>query len=179
MQQTGAVKSTVSYHRKKLNLSIVKHKDRNKRKDWDEIKKFYEAGASYEECCAKFNTTKGSLWKAARRGVFTPRSNGSQSKSYSYFFAKHQGNRGGRGMIRNAILREELIPYLCGECGINSWRDKPLTLRLDHINGDGRDHSLENLQFICPNCDSQSPTYCWRNRGKYNAPLGEQQTRQS
>lgn len=35
------------------------------------------------------------------------------------------------------------------------------TLGLDHKNG--RDHRPENLRWVCPNCDSQSDTFCGRN----------------
>ena len=44
---------------------------------------------------------------------------------------------------------------------------RPLTLTLDHINGDHNDNRIENLQFICPNCDSQQDTYCYKNKHKY------------
>jgi hypothetical protein len=52
------------------------------------------------------------------------------------------------------------------ECGLSSWRGHPLTLRLDHIDGNPRNYSLLNLRLLCPNCDSQQPTYCHKNVGK-------------
>lgn len=36
--------------------------------------------------------------------------------------------------------------------------DTPLTL--DHINGINNDHRIENLRFICANCDRMNPTFC-------------------
>lgn len=36
--------------------------------------------------------------------------------------------------------------------------DTPLTL--DHINGINNDNRLENLRFICANCDRMNPTFC-------------------
>ncbi|MBA4064498.1 MAG: HNH endonuclease [Isosphaera sp.] len=52
--------------------------------------------------------------------------------------------------------------YRCGVCGIDEWRGKPLSLHLDHINGVSNDNRFENLRFLCPNCHSQTETYCKR-----------------
>jgi hypothetical protein len=52
----------------------------------------------------------------------------------------------------------------CQVCGISEWRGKPLTLHLDHVNGVHDDNRLPNLRFLCPNCHSQTDTYCGRNR---------------
>jgi hypothetical protein len=38
-----------------------------------------------------------------------------------------------------------------------------MSLVLDHINGDARDHRLENLQIVCPNCAATLDTHCGRN----------------
>ena len=55
---------------------------------------------------------------------------------------------------------EELIPYRCSVCGIEPmWQSKPLTLVLDHINGVNNDNRLQNLRFLCPNCNSQTNTF--------------------
>lgn len=63
------------------------------------------------------------------------------------------------------ILKNNLLPYLCAVCGLSgTWRNKPLKLRLDHINGDHNNNTFSNLRFICPNCDSQSSTYLGHNR---------------
>ena len=61
------------------------------------------------------------------------------------------------------LIREGLREDRCYECGITEWRGRKLRLRLDHINGNPRDHRLDNLRFLCPNCDSLTDTYCGRN----------------
>lgn len=62
--------------------------------------------------------------------------------------------------LRRRILKKNLIPYKCAICGIDAiWNNRELVLTLDHINGRNRDNRLENLRWICPNCDSQLPTY--------------------
>ena len=49
-----------------------------------------------------------------------------------------------------------------------TWRSKPLVLVLDHINGVNDDYRADNLRLLCPNCNSQTSTFCGRNRGSLN-----------
>lgn len=69
--------------------------------------------------------------------------------------------------LRNAI-RDYLYEqqnYCCAICGMpNEWEGKPLTFILDHIDGDASHNDRENLRLICPNCDSQLPTYKSKNK---------------
>lgn len=72
-----------------------------------------------------------------------------------------------RSCIKFNIIKNKLIEYKCNECGCDDkWRDKKLILILDHINGINNDHRLENLRFLCPNCDSIQDTYCGKNIGR-------------
>ena len=78
-----------------------------------------------------------------------------------------QGSSASQRRIRNMLLRYELLPYTCAVCdSLPEWRGEPLVLILDHKNGDPSDHRLENLRFVCPNCESQLPTHGSRNRKK-------------
>lgn len=71
-----------------------------------------------------------------------------------------------RDAIRKTIIRDRLIPYQCQSCGNSGeYNGQPLSLHLDHINGNKKDHTLSNLRFLCPNCHSQTDTYCGRNIG--------------
>lgn len=50
--------------------------------------------------------------------------------------------------------------YRCARCGICEWLGERLVLHLDHINGINNDQRPENLRLLCPNCHSQTDTYC-------------------
>ena len=54
----------------------------------------------------------------------------------------------------------------CAICDIeDKWNGVPMALVLDHVDGDATNNSRENLRLVCPNCDSQLPTFKARNRG--------------
>ena len=73
-----------------------------------------------------------------------------------------------RKTVRKVIIRDNLLPYVCFECGLSPfWNRKILSLQLEHRNGINNDHRLENLCFLCPNCHSQTPTYAGKkNKGR-------------
>lgn len=54
----------------------------------------------------------------------------------------------------------------CSVCGLTKWCDKEIVLILDHIDGNAENWALVNLRLVCPNCDSQLPTFKNRNKGK-------------
>lgn len=67
------------------------------------------------------------------------------------------------------VLRRVLVAVhgrpqcvVCGNPG--EWMGQPLTLHIDHINGDHSDNRVTNLRWLCPNCHTQTPTYGTRTR---------------
>ena len=68
-----------------------------------------------------------------------------------------------RSTLRKCLT--ETIGYNCKECGLSDWNGKPITLQVDHINGDPSNHKPKNLQLLCPNCHSQTPHFGGKNKG--------------
>jgi len=66
--------------------------------------------------------------------------------------------------LKNRLIKEQVLEDKCSECGINQWQNKKLTLHLDHKDGNTTNNQLSNLRLLCPNCHSQTTTYC---RGQY------------
>lgn len=58
-----------------------------------------------------------------------------------------------------------MVGYKCSECGISTYNNKPLTLHLEHKDGNAINNSRENLCLLCPNCHALTPTYGARNIG--------------
>lgn len=51
------------------------------------------------------------------------------------------------------------IANACTECSsVLKWNGRPLTLELDHIDGDRLNNELVNLRLLCPNCHAQTET---------------------
>jgi len=68
-----------------------------------------------------------------------------------------------RGIIRK-LFEAGLKTNECEVCGIRNWNGSPLQMQLDHIDGNTYNHSINNLRMICPNCHSQTQTFCGRNK---------------
>lgn len=55
----------------------------------------------------------------------------------------------------------------CQKCGFNtvhSQDNRPI-LEINHIDGNGINHSPDNLEVLCPNCHALTDTYRGRNIG--------------
>lgn len=72
------------------------------------------------------------------------------------------GVRRDTASMRKRIREGDLIPHdECANCGIGEeWKGAFLRLQIDHIDGDHFNNLLSNLRFLCPNCHSQTDTFC-------------------
>lgn len=112
---------------------------------------------------------KGSNWQSAatrikqlaldtthfkRQGSVTP---------YTHRDIFCKGSKVSSSTVRRWVQRNELLPYECGKCkNTGEWLEQPIQLQLEHINGDRADNRIQNLEYLCPNCHSQTLT--WGNK---------------
>lgn len=69
--------------------------------------------------------------------------------------------------LKSKLVKEGLKFNICEICNLKGeWNNKPLKMQLDHINGISNDNRIENLRLICPNCHTQTETFCGKNKSK-------------
>lgn len=155
----GISKPTVCFHLRMLG--VPPSVEFAKRYDWEAIRGYYENGHSMTQCIAVFGFSRNAWWDAIRRGVITPRP---RLEPIAAVLAA--GRPRNRGHVKLRLLDAGLKEARCELCGLVEWCGKPLALELHHVNGDGLDNRLENLQLLCPNCHSQTDSWGGRKKAR-------------
>jgi hypothetical protein len=87
---------------------------------------------------------------------------GKKSSWQEVLIRRSSGRRQKAHLLRRALI-ESGREYHCEAPGCSTkdqWLGRPITLHVDHLNGDWLDDRPQNLVFLCPNCHSQTPNYC-------------------
>lgn len=155
-RELGVSKPTVTYHAKRLGFDSDSAPAR--RYDWAEVQRYYDEGNSITACQLRFGFTRKTFADAVKRGAVVSRPQAAPIDTLLVNGKKHH-----RGSLKRRLLGAGLKTGSCEICGISEWRGQPLSLALHHVNGDGHDNRLENLQLLCPNCHSQTENFAGRN----------------
>ena len=123
----------------------------------DYIKKLViEYGIDYTHFNAK-------NWNKNKSGTFKGITEKELRDNYLTKFSKKKTNSHN---IKVWLFKFGLKNKTCEVCNLpNIWNGKELSLQLDHIDGDNNNNELSNLRIICPNCHSQTDTFCGKKNG--------------
>lgn len=152
----GIVKATVAYHVRRLDMPPDLRFAR--RYEWSEIRAAYDAGMFFRECLQRFGFNRTAWYDAVARGDIIPRPREMPIEDLLVV-----GRRTTRTHLKTRLFKQGLKENRCEKCGIAEWRGEPLNMALHHVNGDGTDNRLGNLEILCPNCHAQTPNYGGRN----------------
>ena len=126
----------------------TKEKIRIKNKSWIKNLKENEP-LKYMEYCEK--QREGSL-----------KSNKDRSKKIKALYDAKPWEKLGKDAKRRRVFDEQ--NYKCTRCGLFEWHEKPITLELEHKDGNHMNDERDNLEALCPNCHSLTDT--WRGKNK-------------
>lgn len=113
----------------------------------------------------------GGGWNKGTSGILKKKMS-KENALTKIFTSNYQGG----SSVKKYIRYYNLIPEVCGECNLGKeWNKKPITLELDHIDGDSSNNQLANLRWLCPNCHSQTDTFRGRKlRKRYYCKCGKE-----
>ncbi len=66
--------------------------------------------------------------------------------------------------LKKRLIKEKYFEHKCYKCDRKTWNKSPIPIELEHIDGNNRNNSLDNLTILCPNCHAQTDTYKSKNR---------------
>jgi len=174
-RELQVAKSTVAYHARKLELKRGNSFER-KEHDWSAIQKYYDEGYCMAEVAEHFNMRYSTLIDARKTGKFKANrkqlckkyiGNGGERVSNDVIFVEN--SQYDAIIVRKRIKKYNFLDYRCSNvnCLLHhdvTWNGIKIVLQVDHINGIRNDHRLCNLRYLCPNCHSQTDTFCGRNK---------------
>ncbi len=130
----------------------------------EEIIQAYEKYRSLSAMAAHLNVPQITIFRRAQRLNLKFKNGGFQQKTdlTEILDGKHPHYQSNK--LKKRLISEKILLNECSECKITEWNDNPIVLQLDHINGINSDHILSNLRLLCPNCHSQTSTYCGKNK---------------
>ena len=136
---------------------------KNKHTD-EQIIECYNKYKMLSKMSVDLNQPEVSIWRICKRLGLEFNNDGFKEKIPTDEILEGKHPHYQTNKLRKRLLKEEIFENKCSICGICEWNNLPITCELDHIDGNSKNHILKNLRLICPNCHSQTNTYCGKNK---------------
>lgn len=136
--------------------------------DWSNKEKFLKDWDNSKNICS-FLKDKGLTFTSGNYKTFnkwynihTSDLSTNEKKSLGNIFSEN--SIATRKQLNKKIKQLNLLKYECAGCSnLGIWNGKPLVLQLEHKNGINNDNRIENLEYLCPNCHSQTTSFAGSN----------------
>lgn len=156
-RELGLTKSTIAYHARALGVRADPRFAR--RHDWSAVQRAVdEEGLSMRQCLDRFGLARDTWYRAVKRGDILPRPHKIPLEELLVV-----GRRTSRTHLKWRLFQAGMKEDRCQQCGLTEWRGRQLNMQLHHVNGDGLDNRIENLELLCANCHSQTDNWGGRN----------------
>lgn len=171
VEVTGLHRNTVDKRLKLIGLVFVKQVITDQ-----QIIDACKSSSNMREACISLGMATTSFVRRAKRlGVYNPNQGDTKNRpkkllsGYSLVdildgkYPQYQSNSLRKRLIKEGIFKDE-----CSKCGFDQKREgfDFSVCELNHINGNPRDHRLENLEILCPNCHALTPNYRYVSRSE-------------
>ena len=157
-------------------------------KDKEEFIEIVSSCKSYNSILTYFGEKNGGYIRMLRYRVkkenidvshFSRDTSNKKKQSLDQILIADSSYKGNGTALKKKIFNSKLLDNKCARCGIKGGKTNfpkaegfinELVLQLDHINGIHNDNRIENLRILCPNCHSQTTSFCGRNKKFTNLP---------
>ena len=107
-----------------------------------------------------------STWRGRNKGQ------SNRVRTYNLHYALNDNFSSFSHERRRAIILKEQ-KNCCNHCGIDEWMSNSISLEMDHVDGQRSNNERSNLECLCPNCHSLTPTWRGRNRVGKATPVSD------
>jgi len=138
------------------------------------IKNAIEASNTMREACSKTNLHFNTFKKyAIKFNIYKPNqgSKGSKKPNIKQVYPLKDILNGKYPQyhtfkLKNRLIKEKVKEHKCEKCNLEMWNNVKIPIELNHIDGNCFNHTLENLEILCPNCHAQTCNYRGKNKNK-------------